>query len=131
MDLHRELRPWIADVELADSDLRDAAHVLLAGVRLTADLAIHASGFASHGPRGARRSERYLILGGGGRFRCGRKRDPGGLTPSRTSSENHQEAQDGHGRSGDQGGEGPSGFGGSKESSRKPLQLRGEVRRRK
>src|SRR2546428_13294856 len=61
MDLHRELRPWIADVELADSDLRDAAHVLLAGVRLTADLAIHASGFASHGPRGARRSERYLI----------------------------------------------------------------------
>src|SRR5207244_1872653 len=117
MDLHRELRPWIADVELADSDLRDAAHVLLAGVRLTADLTIHASGFASHGPRGARRSERYLILGGGGRFRCGRKRDPGGLAPSRPSSENHQEAQDGHGRSADQGGEGPSVVAGQHEVS--------------
>ena len=30
--------------------------------------------------------------------------DPGGLAPSRPSSENHQEAQDGHGRSADQGG---------------------------
>src|SRR2546422_1216379 len=130
MDLHRELRPWIADVELADSDLRDAAHVLLAGVRLTADLAIHASGFASHGPRGARRSERYLILGGGGRFRCGPKRDPGGLAPSRPSSENHQEAQDGHGRSADQGGEGPTGLACQNEISRKLLKLPGNVRRR-
>src|SRR3989441_22575 len=104
MDLHRELRSRIANVELADSDLRNAAHVLFAGIGLSADLAIHASGFASHGPRGARRSERYLILGGSGRFRCGRKRDSGGLAPSRPSSENHQEAQDGHGRSADQGG---------------------------
>src|SRR5881409_2036972 len=48
MDLHRELRPWIADVELADSDLRDAAHVLLAGVRLATDFAIHAAGLARH-----------------------------------------------------------------------------------
>src|SRR5437899_575707 len=81
-----------------------AALVLRAGVRLAATFAMNASGFASHGPRGARRSERYLLLGGGGRFRCGRKRDPGGLAPSRPSSENHQEAQDGHGRSADQGG---------------------------
>src|SRR5437867_10946102 len=48
MDLHRELRPRIADVELADPDLRDAAHVLFAGVRLATDFAIHAAGLARH-----------------------------------------------------------------------------------
>src|SRR5437899_999146 len=48
MDLHRELRPWVPDVELADPDSRHAAHVLLAGVRLAADLSVHAAGLARH-----------------------------------------------------------------------------------
>src|SRR5438128_5831920 len=48
VDLDREGRAQITDVELANSDSRHAAHVLLPGVRLPADFAIHASGFARH-----------------------------------------------------------------------------------
>src|SRR2546428_1854695 len=48
VDLDGERRPQVTDVELANPDPRNAAHVLLPGVRLPADFAIHASGFARH-----------------------------------------------------------------------------------
>src|SRR3989454_4392848 len=48
MNLHRELRPRVPDVKLADPDSRHAAHVLLAGVRLATDFAVHAAGLARH-----------------------------------------------------------------------------------
>src|SRR5712692_1270344 len=51
MDLHGEVRPQIADVKLADPDLGDSAHVALLGIRLSADLPIHAAGLARHGGR--------------------------------------------------------------------------------
>src|SRR5438309_4889456 len=53
MDLHRELRPRIPDVELADSDSGDPAHVPLLGVGLASNLSIHAAGLARHRRRGA------------------------------------------------------------------------------
>src|SRR6266542_3289476 len=64
VDLHRKRRAEIADVELTDPDAGHAAHVLLPGVGLAADLAIHASGLPRHGGGAARRGERYLILRG-------------------------------------------------------------------
>src|SRR2546426_7348572 len=48
MNLHRELRPRVPDVKLADPDSWHAAHVLLAGVRLATDFAVHAAGLARH-----------------------------------------------------------------------------------
>src|SRR5204862_319414 len=39
-----------------------SAHVPLLGVGLSADFSIHASGFARHRRRGARKGGRYLIL---------------------------------------------------------------------
>src|SRR6266545_2931932 len=74
VDLHRKRPAEIADIELADPDAGDAAHVLLPGVGLAANLAIHASRLSRHGPRTARKGERYLILGrgGGGRLRSSR-----------------------------------------------------------
>src|SRR5438445_6028390 len=53
MDLHRELRPRIPDVELADSDSGDPAHVPLLGVGLASNLSIHAAGLERHRRRGA------------------------------------------------------------------------------
>jgi len=49
VELHGELRPQVPDVPLSDPDLRDPAHVLLAGVRLSADLSVHRVRFAGHG----------------------------------------------------------------------------------
>src|SRR3990170_1008054 len=48
MDLHRELRAEVPDVELADPVPGDAPHVLLSGVGLSADLTIHARRLARH-----------------------------------------------------------------------------------
>src|SRR5213594_1510198 len=48
VDLDREGRAQITDVELANSDSRDDAHVLLAGIRLAPDFPVHASRFARH-----------------------------------------------------------------------------------
>src|SRR5438093_3182887 len=62
VDVDWEFRPQIPDVELADPDPGDSAHVPLLGVGLSADLSIHASGFARHRRRGARKGGRYLIL---------------------------------------------------------------------
>ena len=56
MDLHRELRPRVSDVELADPDSGDAAHVPLLGVRLAADLSVHAARLARHRRRALERS---------------------------------------------------------------------------
>src|SRR5438034_842229 len=56
MDLHRELRPRVPDVELTDPDSGDAAHVPLLGVRLAADLSVHAARLARHRRRALERS---------------------------------------------------------------------------
>src|SRR2546425_7383338 len=48
VDLDGERRPQVTDVELANPDSRDAAHVLLPGIRLAADFAVHASRLARH-----------------------------------------------------------------------------------
>src|SRR6266545_6689884 len=64
VDFHRKSPTEIADVELTDPDAGHSTHVLLPGVGLAADLAIHASGLPRHGGGAARRGERYLILRG-------------------------------------------------------------------
>src|SRR5205823_502513 len=51
VNLDGEIRLQVPDVELADPDARDAAHVSLLGIRLPADLSIHAPRFARHGRR--------------------------------------------------------------------------------
>ena len=48
VDMDREVRPQVADIELADPDPGDAAHVPLLGVGLSADLPIHAVRLARH-----------------------------------------------------------------------------------
>src|SRR5438128_1934290 len=62
VDVDREFRPQIPNVELADPDPGNSAHVALLGVGLSANLSIHASGFSRHRRRSARKGGRYLIL---------------------------------------------------------------------
>src|SRR5207253_7050643 len=64
VDMDREARPQVADVELADPDPGDAAHVTLLGIGLAADLPIHAIWLARHRRRALERGSDIYSLAG-------------------------------------------------------------------